>query len=118
MCKPSTGEASASNSTVVATRPIAGRRMTASTARRQIGPSSPAEAATRRPNHGRDCIVIGAGPAGLNAALVLGRGRRRVLVLDNAQPRNYATHEMHGVRGHDGLDPADLRARGRKELGR
>src|SRR6188472_4004673 len=64
-----------------------------------------------------DCIVVGAGPAGLNAALVLGRARRGVLVLDNAQPRNYATHEMHGVLGHDGLDPADLRARGRAELG-
>src|SRR5687767_4234963 len=65
-----------------------------------------------------DCIVVGAGPAGLNAALVLGRARRRVLVLDDAQPRNYATHEMHGVLGHDGLDPADLRARGRTELAR
>ena len=65
-----------------------------------------------------DCIIVGAGPAGLNAALVLGRARRRVLVLDTAQPRNYATHEMHGVLGHDGLDPADLRARGRTELGR
>jgi NADPH-dependent 2,4-dienoyl-CoA reductase/sulfur reductase-like enzyme len=65
-----------------------------------------------------DCIVVGAGPAGLNAALVLGRARRRVLVLDSAQPRNYATHEMRGVLGHDGLDPADLRARGRAELAR
>src|SRR4051794_15436576 len=65
-----------------------------------------------------DCIIVGAGPAGLNAALVLGRARRRVVVLDNAQPRNYATHEMHGVLGHDGLDPADLRARGRAELAR
>jgi len=65
-----------------------------------------------------DCIVVGAGPAGLNAALVLGRARRRVLVLDSAHPRNYATHEMHGVLGHDGLDPADLRTRGRTELGR
>src|SRR6476619_3382124 len=63
-----------------------------------------------------DCIVVGAGPAGLNAALVLGRARRRVLVLDSAEPRNYATREMHGVLGHDGLDPADLRARGREEL--
>src|SRR5215217_2214744 len=63
-----------------------------------------------------DCVVVGAGPAGLNAALVLGRARRRVVVLDNAQPRNYATHEMHGVLGHDGLDPAELRARGRAEL--
>src|SRR4051794_28745988 len=65
-----------------------------------------------------DCIIVGAGPAGLNAALVLGRARRRVLVFDDAQPRNYATHEMHGVLGHDGLDPADLRARGRAEVAR
>jgi thioredoxin reductase len=65
-----------------------------------------------------DCIIVGAGPAGLNAALVLGRARRRVLVLDNGAPRNYATHEMHGVLGHDGLDPAELRARGRAELAR
>src|SRR5437764_5696423 len=65
-----------------------------------------------------DCIIVGAGPAGLSAALVLGRARWRVLVLDNDAPRNYATHEMHGVLGHDGLDPADLRARGRAELAR
>jgi thioredoxin reductase len=65
-----------------------------------------------------DCIIVGAGPAGLNAALVLGRARRRVLVIDSGAPRNYATHEMHGVLGHDGLDPADLRARGRAELAR
>ncbi|MEA2284640.1 MAG: hypothetical protein QOJ21_683 [Solirubrobacteraceae bacterium] len=65
-----------------------------------------------------DCIVVGAGPAGLNAALVLGRARRRVLVLDTGAPRNYATHEMHGVLGHDGLDPADLRGLGRAELAR
>jgi thioredoxin reductase len=51
-----------------------------------------------------DCIIVGAGPAGLNAALVLGRARWRVLVLDNGSPRNYATHAMHGVLGHDGLD--------------
>jgi thioredoxin reductase len=69
-------------------------------------------------SHTWDCIVVGAGPAGLNAALVLGRARRRVLVLDGAHPRNHATHEMHGVLGHDGLDPAQLRARGRAELAR
>src|SRR3954451_9213416 len=63
-----------------------------------------------------DCVIVGAGPAGLNAALVLGRARRRVVVLDDARPRNHATHEMHGVLGHDGLDPADLRARGRREI--
>src|SRR4051794_41369476 len=65
-----------------------------------------------------DCIIVGAGPAGLNAALVLGRARWHVLVVDDGAPRNYATHEMHGVLGHDGLDPAELRARGRAELAR
>ena len=65
-----------------------------------------------------DCIIVGAGPAGLNAALVLGRARWRVLVADSGSPRNYATHEMHCVLGHDGLDPAELRARGCVELAR
>jgi thioredoxin reductase len=65
-----------------------------------------------------DCIVAGAGPAGLSAALMLGRARRNVLVLDSGAPRNYAAREMHGVLGHDGLAPAALRARGREELER
>jgi thioredoxin reductase len=65
-----------------------------------------------------DCIVAGAGPAGLSAALILGRARREVLVLDSGAPRNYAAREMHGVLGHDGLAPAALRARGREELAR
>jgi thioredoxin reductase len=65
-----------------------------------------------------DCIVVGAGPAGLSAALTLGRARRRVLMLDSGAPRNHAAHAMHGVLGHDGLDPAALRARGTEELRR
>ena len=52
MRRSSTGEASASSTAVVAIRLIAGRRMTASTARRQTGPSSPADAAMRLPSHG------------------------------------------------------------------
>ena len=58
-----------------------------------------------------DSIVVGAGPAGLSAALTLGRARRRVLVLDSGEYRNHAARHMHGVLGHDGLDPAELRAR-------
>ena len=64
-----------------------------------------------------DCIIVGAGPAGLSAALTLGRARRRVLVLDSGEPRNHAARVMHGVLGHDGLDPAALRARGAEEVG-
>ena len=65
-----------------------------------------------------DAIVVGAGPAGLSAALMLGRARRRVLVLDSGEPRNHAARHMHGVLGHDGLDPAELRAKGLEELAR
>ncbi len=65
-----------------------------------------------------DCIVVGAGPAGLSAALTLGRARRRVVVLDSGEPRNHAARHMHGVLGHDGLDPAELRAKGVRELAR
>src|SRR3954452_17368182 len=65
-----------------------------------------------------ECIVVGAGPAGLSAALTLGRARRRVLVLDSGKPRNHAARAMHGVLGHDGLSPAALRAKGVEEVGR
>lgn len=63
-----------------------------------------------------DTIVMGAGPAGLSTALMLGRARRRVLVVDTEAPRNAVAHAMHGVLGHDGTDPAALRARGREEV--
>ncbi|MFW2513005.1 FAD-dependent oxidoreductase [Demequina sp. SO4-13] len=65
-----------------------------------------------------DAIVIGGGAAGLSAAQMLGRSRRRTLVIDAGRPRNrFATH-MHGILGHDGLDPADLLAKGRVEVER
>src|SRR3954462_6238785 len=65
-----------------------------------------------------DCLVVGAGPAGLSPALTLGRARRRTLVLDSGKPRNHAARAMHGVLGHDGLSPAELRRRGIEEGGR
>src|SRR5690606_3576369 len=63
-----------------------------------------------------DVVVVGGGAAGLSAALMLGRARRRTLVIDAGHPRNrYAAH-MHGVLGHEGLDPAELLRRGRAEV--
>ncbi len=43
-----------------------------------------------------DCAIVGGGPAGLNAALVLGRARKTVALFDNSQPRNGATRASHG----------------------
>ena len=62
-----------------------------------------------------DVIIVGGGAAGLSAALTLGRARRRVLVVDAGEPRNRFASHMHGVLGHEGLDPADLLRRGREE---
>ena len=56
-----------------------------------------------------DCAIIGGGPAGLNAALVLGRSRRSVVLLDNNQPRNAITHASHGFLTRDGVTPAEFR---------
>ncbi|MGP3788288.1 NAD(P)/FAD-dependent oxidoreductase [Paenibacillus sp. 1A_MP2] len=56
-----------------------------------------------------DCAIIGGGPAGLNAALVLGRARRKVALLDNNQPRNAVTHASHGFLTRDGITPYEFR---------
>lgn len=63
-----------------------------------------------------DAIVVGGGAAGLSAALTLGRACRRVLVLDAGEPRNRFAAHMHGMLGHDGIDPAELLRQGRKEV--
>jgi thioredoxin reductase len=55
-----------------------------------------------------DCIVVGGGPAGLSAALVLGRCRRRVLVCDVGEPRNRWSPAVHGFLTRDGVPPATL----------
>ncbi|HJQ36968.1 MAG TPA: NAD(P)/FAD-dependent oxidoreductase [Thermoanaerobaculia bacterium] len=62
-----------------------------------------------------DAIIIGAGPAGLTCAIFLGRYRRRVLVLDDGKPRNYASKGIHGYLGHHSILPAELLSRGRAE---
>jgi thioredoxin reductase len=56
-----------------------------------------------------DCAILGGGPAGLNAALVLGRARRTVLVFDDNQPRNAVTQETHGFLTRDGVKPNEFR---------
>ena len=63
-----------------------------------------------------DCIVIGAGPAGLSASLFLARYRRNVLTLHDNQPRNTYSHGIHGFLGHHGIAPAELSARGIEEV--
>jgi thioredoxin reductase len=64
----------------------------------------------------RDVIIAGGGPAGLSAALMLGRQRRSVLVCDDGQPRNAASGAVHGFLSRDGCDPADLRSIAQDQL--
>jgi thioredoxin reductase len=63
-----------------------------------------------------DVVIAGAGPAGLSAALVLGRACRSVLICDTGTPRSWASHEMHAYLSRDGMPPASFLARGRREL--
>ena len=63
-----------------------------------------------------DCIIVGGGPAGLNAAIVLGRSRRKVLVFDFKQQRNRASHGMHNYLTRDGILPLDFLDMAHKEL--
>ena len=63
-----------------------------------------------------DVVIVGAGPAGLSAALILGRARRTVLICDNGRPRNAASHALHGYLTRDGIHPREFLAIGRKEL--
>ncbi|MEU4042258.1 NAD(P)/FAD-dependent oxidoreductase [Streptomyces antibioticus] len=65
-----------------------------------------------------EVIVIGGGAAGLSAALVLGRARRRTLVVDAGEPRNAPAAHMHGYLTRDGMAPADFLAAGREEIAR
>lgn len=72
--------------------------------------------APRRGDEHWDVIVIGGGSAGLSAALILARARRRVLVLDAQEPRNRFAPHMHGVLSRDGYSPLDLIADGYREV--
>jgi thioredoxin reductase len=63
-----------------------------------------------------DSVVIGGGPGGLSAALLLGRSRRSVLVLDDEQARNLVSHASHSFLTRDGTPPHELRRIGREQL--
>jgi thioredoxin reductase len=65
-----------------------------------------------------DVIIIGGGPAGLSAALMLGRARRRVMVCDAGTPRNAQSRALHGLLSRDGIPPAELLRCGREEIRR
>jgi thioredoxin reductase len=63
-----------------------------------------------------ECVIVGGGAAGLSAALVLGRARRKTLVVDAGEQSNRTAEGIGGLLGHDRRAPADLYAAGRREL--
>ncbi|MFT3775000.1 MAG: NAD(P)/FAD-dependent oxidoreductase [Minicystis sp.] len=63
-----------------------------------------------------DVVIVGGGPAGLSAALALGRARKRVLLCDSGPPRNAAAHQIHNFVTRDGTPPAEFRRIAREQL--
>lgn len=63
-----------------------------------------------------DCIIVGAGPAGLSSCLTLGRARRKVALFDDGTNRNRVTHESHGFITRDGIKPQEFKETGIKEV--
>ena len=63
-----------------------------------------------------DVLIIGGGPAGLSAALQLGRSLRSVLICDDGEPRNEPADEAHGYLTRDGIPPEEFRNLGREEV--
>jgi thioredoxin reductase len=98
-------------SSQVATYHTASRRHVRHGERRRLGHGRP-----RRRPEALDAVVVGGGPAGLSAALVLGRARRRVLVLDTGRPANAGSSAIGGLLGQNGVAPVELRLAGREQL--
>ncbi|SDG93785.1 Thioredoxin reductase [Planococcus glaciei] len=63
-----------------------------------------------------DCVIVGGGPAGLNAALVLGRSRRNVILFDDDSGRNLVTRESHGFITRDGIKPEEFKRLAHKDI--
>ncbi|WP_213620463.1 NAD(P)/FAD-dependent oxidoreductase [Paenibacillus sp. J22TS3] len=63
-----------------------------------------------------DVLIIGGGPAGLNAALMLGRARKHVVVIDDSRARNAVTRETHGFLTRDGVSPSEFRRIAKAEI--
>ena len=68
--------------------------------------------------HTYDVVIVGGGAAGLSAALVLGRARRSVAVVDAGTPRNAPAAHMQGFLSRDGMSPSEFLAAGRAEIAR
>jgi thioredoxin reductase len=64
----------------------------------------------------KDVVIIGGGPAGLSAALMLGRARKKVLLCDGGTPRNVAAEGIHGFVTRDGTPPQEFRRIAREQL--
>jgi thioredoxin reductase len=65
-----------------------------------------------------DVLIVGGGPAGLSAALILGRCHRRTLLCDTNRHRNRASHAIHGLLGREGKSPSAFLKDARQELAR
>ncbi len=65
-----------------------------------------------------DTLIVGAGPAGLSAALILGRCLRTVIVCGAGETRNVSAHAVHGLLGQEGKCPADLIADAKRDVSR
>ncbi|MCL2554705.1 MAG: NAD(P)/FAD-dependent oxidoreductase, partial [Actinomycetia bacterium] len=81
-----------------------------------VGSVAPDDAAEVKDVDSYDVVVVGGGPAGLSAGLMLGRARRSVLVVDGGRPRNAPAAHLHGFLSRDGAPPGDLLAAGRREV--
>ncbi|WP_053217293.1 NAD(P)/FAD-dependent oxidoreductase [Virgibacillus senegalensis] len=63
-----------------------------------------------------DCVIVGGGPAGLNASLVLARAKKKIVLFDEDKPRNAVTYESHGFITRDRIKPSEFKRLAKEEL--